>query len=150
MPWDMDDYPHSLKNFDKPLRKKAIDIANAMIDEGYSEGKAIPIATEQAKEWYKNASDKEIKDYEKHGDPTTHSSHYHSNPKLADEPECIIPHEDGWAVEAKGAKKAAKVFNNKQDAIEYGEKVAANKGTQLIIYDEDRNISEKRDCKPTH
>ncbi len=48
MPWNMNDYPSSLKNLDKPVRKKAIDIANAMLDEGYDEGKAIPIATKQA------------------------------------------------------------------------------------------------------
>ncbi len=150
MPWDMEDYPRSLKNFDKVVRKKAIDIANAMLDEGYSEGKAIPIATEQAKEWYDNASEKEITNYEKHGDPTTHSSPHHSNPELLDEPEYVVPHDDGWAVEAKGAKKAAKVFDDKKDAIKYGEKVAGNKETQLVIYNEDGKIEEKRDCKPTH
>ncbi len=33
--------------------EKAIEIANAMVDEGYEEGRAIPIATSQAKEWKK-------------------------------------------------------------------------------------------------
>lgn len=49
MPWDTQDYPSSLKNLDTAVKKKAIDIANSMIDEGYDEGQAIPIATEQAK-----------------------------------------------------------------------------------------------------
>lgn len=53
MPWSMKDYPQSLKNLEKPVRKKAIEIANAMLDEGYEEGRAIPIATSQAKEWKK-------------------------------------------------------------------------------------------------
>lgn len=49
MPWSMEDYPASLKHLDKPVKKKAIEIANAMVDEGYDESRAIPIATSQAK-----------------------------------------------------------------------------------------------------
>lgn len=134
MPWDMNDYPSSLKNFNKTIRKKAIDIANAMVDEGYSENKAIPIATEQAKEWYDNANNAEIKKYKKQGDPKERVSNKHSNPSLLDEPECVVPHKNGWAVQAKTAKKAAKVFEHKSNAIDYGKSVAKNKGTKLIIF----------------
>ena len=34
MPWNMKDFPASMKNLDKLTRKKAIDIANALLDEG--------------------------------------------------------------------------------------------------------------------
>jgi uncharacterized protein YdaT len=37
-----------------------MSITHAMMDEGYEEGRAIPIATSQAKEWKKNASKEEI------------------------------------------------------------------------------------------
>ncbi|MBZ5519485.1 DUF2188 domain-containing protein [Bacillus sp. KS1] len=70
MPWSMKDYPQSLKNFEEPVKKKAIEIANAMVDEGYEEGRAIPIATSQAKEWKKNASEEEIDQLMKHDDET--------------------------------------------------------------------------------
>lgn len=70
MPWSMKDYPQSLKNLEEPVKKKAIEIANAMIDEGYEEGRAIPIATSQAKEWKKNASKEEIDQLMKHDDET--------------------------------------------------------------------------------
>ena len=56
MPWNMKDFPASMKNLDKLTRKKAIDIANALLDEGYPDSRAIPIAIDQAKEWYENAS----------------------------------------------------------------------------------------------
>lgn len=46
MPWTMEDYPQSLKNLDKLERKKAIDIANAMLKDGYKESDVIPIATQ--------------------------------------------------------------------------------------------------------
>ena len=48
MPWTMNDYPQTWKHLDELERKKAIDIANAMLKDGYKEGDAIPIATKQA------------------------------------------------------------------------------------------------------
>lgn len=134
MPWDMNDYPSSLKNFNKATKKKAIDIANALIDEGYSEDRAIPIAIEQAKEWYDNASENERYEYTEKGDPTKRKSHEHSRPELLDKPEMVIPYEDNkWAIQSKDAKKPSKVFDNKDEAIKYGKKVAKNKRTGLII-----------------
>ncbi|MFE4813819.1 hypothetical protein ACFQ9Y_22220 [Peribacillus simplex] len=49
MPWNKNDYPNSMKNLDKDVREKAIEIANALLDEGYEDGKAIPIAIDRAK-----------------------------------------------------------------------------------------------------
>ena len=57
-----DHYPSSMKNLKHAVRKKAIDIGNSMIDEGYDENRAIPIATQQAKEWYENADKEEIRE----------------------------------------------------------------------------------------
>ena len=39
MPWTEKDYPDSWKNFDPETRRKAIDIANAMIKEGMKKAK---------------------------------------------------------------------------------------------------------------
>lgn len=61
MPWDTSDYPPSMKNLDTIVRRKAIDIANAMVKEGYEEDRAIPIAISQAKEWAEDASPKQKK-----------------------------------------------------------------------------------------
>jgi uncharacterized protein YdaT len=49
VPWNKNDYPNSMKNLDKDVREKAIEIANALLDEGYEDGKAIPIAIDRAK-----------------------------------------------------------------------------------------------------
>lgn len=49
MPWNNNDYPNSMKNLDEDVREKAIEIANALLDEGYEDGKAIPIAIDRAK-----------------------------------------------------------------------------------------------------
>src|SRR5690625_3978335 len=122
MPWNMDDYPSSLKNFNKATKKKAIDIANALVDEGYNENRAIPIATEQAKKWYDNVSKNERENYVQNEDPTKRKSNNHSRPELLDKEEMVIPHGDKWAVQSKGAKKPTKIFDYKEGAIDYGKK----------------------------
>ncbi|MFJ7682593.1 hypothetical protein [Peribacillus butanolivorans] len=53
MPWNKNDYPDSMKNLDKDVREKAIEVANAnanaLLNEGYKDGKAILIAIDRAK-----------------------------------------------------------------------------------------------------
>ncbi len=51
MPWTEDDYPVSMKNLTPEVRQKAIEIANALLAQGYAEGRAIAIGTKQAEEW---------------------------------------------------------------------------------------------------
>ena len=60
MPWNEHDYPVSWKNFTAPVRKKMIEIGNALLEEGYSEERAIAIATAQGKEWAENR-DKQVR-----------------------------------------------------------------------------------------
>ena len=54
MPWNADNYPQSLKNFNPEVRNKAVEIANALLEEGHDEGSAIAIATDRAEEWAKH------------------------------------------------------------------------------------------------
>jgi len=58
MPWTKTDYPQSLKNFHAPVRNKAIEIANALLEDGKEEGSAIAIATAKAEEWAENRGKK--------------------------------------------------------------------------------------------
>lgn len=63
MPWSVDNYPASMKNLTPEVRKKAIEIANALYEkEHYEEGRAIPIAIDTAEEWAKNRGKKVKKD----------------------------------------------------------------------------------------
>ncbi|MCP3030159.1 DUF2188 domain-containing protein [Halobacillus sp. A1] len=146
MPWDTNDYPSSLKNLNETVRKKAIEIANAMIDEGYDEGRAIPIATEQAKEWYDSASKSEIDQVRNMSDNSLRSTDGDSSstrPELLDKGEHVVSHEDGWAVQAEDAKRASYVFKNKQDAVERAKEIAKNKGTKAIIHKKDGTIQNQ-------
>jgi uncharacterized protein YdaT len=51
MPWDEDRYPASMRRLNPRVRAKAIEIANALLEEDYEKGKAIRIAIAKAKEW---------------------------------------------------------------------------------------------------
>mgnify|MGYP001943002686 FL=1 len=138
MPWDTNDSPHSWKNLKQEVRKKAIDIANAMIDEGYDEGTAIPIATKQAKEWYEDASKKEKQAIKKKSDKDLRERSDKSNksrPELQDKEQHVIKRVDGWAVKAKDGKKASHIFKTKKEALQRARKIANNKGTTVKVID---------------
>jgi uncharacterized protein YdaT len=51
MPWNESYFPRSMINLAPTVRAKAIEIANALLSEGYEEGRAIRIAIAQAKRW---------------------------------------------------------------------------------------------------
>ncbi len=55
MPWTKTDYPVSMKNLPKEVRDKAIEIANALLEERkMDEGIAIATAIIRAKDWAAN------------------------------------------------------------------------------------------------
>lgn len=51
MPWTHDRFPNAMRHLAPEVRAKAIDIANALLDEGMDEGRAIRIAIAKAKSW---------------------------------------------------------------------------------------------------
>jgi len=50
MPWPKGDYPPSYKNLPVPLREKAVEIANAILEESGDEGIAIATGLKRARE----------------------------------------------------------------------------------------------------
>ncbi|MEC1751778.1 MULTISPECIES: DUF2188 domain-containing protein [Bacillus] len=145
MPWSMKNYPASLKNLEKPVKKKAIEIANAMIDEGYEDGRAIPIATSKAKEWAENASKKEIDDFLKHDDETERDEEANDDarPELMNKAEHVIKHKNGWAVKAEDAKRVSDIKDTKTEAIERAKEIAEHKGTNVIVHLADGSVQRK-------
>ena len=51
MPWTTKDYPPSYKNQPKAVRDKAVEIANALLDDGTEEGIAIATGLKNAREY---------------------------------------------------------------------------------------------------
>ncbi|MDO5649074.1 MAG: DUF2188 domain-containing protein [Gallicola sp.] len=134
MPWNEKDYPDSWKNFDPITRRKAIDIANAMIKDGYEEGQAIPIATTQAKEWVKDASKEEIKALKKK-DITSHKKDG-DGPKYMDQDVEVRYREEekSWEVRSKGAERADSLHKTKKEALERAKEIAENRDQDIIDY----------------
>jgi uncharacterized protein YdaT len=51
MPWNSEYFPASMAHLAPVVREKAIEIANALLEQGNDEGKAIRVAIAQAKRW---------------------------------------------------------------------------------------------------
>ena len=60
MPWYNGDFPPSYKNQPKKLRDKAVEIANAVLEEGADEGVAIATGLKRAREFFKAESKKSM------------------------------------------------------------------------------------------
>jgi len=58
MPWYNGDYPPSYKNQPEEVREKAVEIANALLQDGAEEGIAIATGLKQARELLKNHKEK--------------------------------------------------------------------------------------------
>ncbi|AVQ35306.1 DUF2188 domain-containing protein [Staphylococcus kloosii] len=136
MPWTMEDYPQSWKNFDKLERKKAIDIGNAMLKDGYSESDTIPIATKQAESWYKNASQQEL-DELKNKKITQHQKDSEANPELNERDVHVYFEDDSWKVKTDGAKQASDRFDKKEDAMKRARNIADNRDVEIIEHKKD-------------
>lgn len=146
MPWNEDDYPSSMKSLANVTRKKVIDIANALVDDGYDEGRAIPIAIEQAKKWRETASAKEVETFRDSGDPEHRSSKgkkHPNNPDRLDESEQVVSHDKGWAVQSSGAERVTAVYDQKEKAIKRAKEIAKNKGTGVTIFREDGSVQDE-------
>ncbi|MDN6167964.1 MAG: DUF2188 domain-containing protein [Lactococcus lactis] len=132
MPYTKSDYPDSMKGLDKNVRIKAIDILNAMLEEGYDEDSAIPISIDQAKDWIEDAGEEEIeklsdKDLTKHEESSDSS-------RLQDADVRVTYHkkEEQWAVKSVGAKEVDSYHDTKKEAVERGKEITENRDSQLI------------------
>jgi len=59
MPWPKGSYPPSYKNLPVNLREKAVEIANAILEESGDEGLAIATGLKKAKELQKKKKSKD-------------------------------------------------------------------------------------------
>jgi uncharacterized protein YdaT len=129
----MNDYPDSLKNLDRLERRKAIDIINAMLEEGYDEGRAIPIGTEQAQEWYKDASEEDLKKLE-NKDLKDHDDDNSRGPDLIDNDVEVYFEDDEWKVKTVGAKQASDTYDRKNEAEKRAKEIADKRGTNVKVH----------------
>lgn len=136
MPWNKEDYPASFKNFEPLLRKKAIEVGNALLAEGYPEDRAIPIAISQSKKWLEEASEPEKNAFSKESYPKKSDKHSGEkiNQDLLDNDVLVFFKEDKWFVQTKGAEKAADSFKTKEEAVARAKEIADNKESKVITF----------------
>ncbi len=58
MPWSAGEFPRSMVHLPPPVRSKAVEIANALLAEGYEEGRAIRSAIAQARRWARRPAER--------------------------------------------------------------------------------------------
>lgn len=134
MPFDRRNYPNSMKKLDKEVRDKAIDIVNAMLEEGYDEDNAIPIAISQAKDWANNASKVELKEIRKK-DLKDHEKSKNKPGARLQEADVGVSYnydKEKWQVKSQKATQAEGYYDSKKDAKKRAEEIAENRGSKVI------------------
>lgn len=142
MPWTYDDYPASMKNLTAEVRRKAIDIANALLDDRYDEGRAIAIATAQAEKWAKRR-DKQIA--KKNTGGTTGQVVAPESDQGNGETIHVIgdPDGNGW-IAIQGQKRLAQ-GQDKDDVIQKADEKAKAQQADLCIHDEQGKVAAEKD-----
>lgn len=130
-----------MKNLPKAVREKAIEIANALLDEKrMREGIAIATAISRAKDWAANrAKDTASKvagsrttDVKKHG-----------------EDRYVIPYKkESWAVKKERAKRVEVSFDKKQDAVTVAKKKARKVNGSVTIQSRSGKVQQRISYNP--
>lgn len=146
MPWNKTDYPPSMKNLEPRVRNKAIEIANALLGEGYEEGRSIAIATAQAEEWNENHPEEGTKTQTKSRKSDPSSSKKSDSPAHTGEHRNIhvVPSEDGWAVKKEGKEKPEHIYDVKDEAVKAAKEIVSSKNIRLIIHDKQGKIQTSK------
>ncbi|MCM3787075.1 DUF2188 domain-containing protein [Domibacillus indicus] len=111
MPWNKNEYPASMKNLPDHIRDKAIEIANALLGEGYEEGRSIAIAIDRAR----SAEGKKDE-----GRPRYEVKH----------------EEERWVLKKENGKRAIRSEGTKQALLEEAKEYVKQHEGILTIYQE--------------
>ncbi len=122
MPWNEESYPAAMKSLEPPVRRKAVEIANALLEEQYEEGRAIAISIAQARRWAANRAD----------DRQARCLH-------------VVPHPQGWAVRRTDAEKAMFVFDRKTQARDKALELGRAEGVAVAVHGAEGDIQDQVD-----
>jgi len=117
MPWSNGDYPASFKNLNEDVRDKAIEIANALLEDGYEEGRAIPIALSKAKQFVHGHEDRP--EYE------------------------VVSEGDVWKLKKVDGKRAIMSDETKSDLLEKAKPYVNDLDGILNVYKEDGSFEDQ-------
>jgi len=118
MPWSKHDYPDSMKNLPDRVREKAIEIANAVLEDGKDEGRAIAIGIAQARKHFEDDDHKR--------------QEYH-----------IMADGEDWVLKTKSGKRAIKREDTKEDLLEEAKEYVKDHDGVLFVHTKDGEVSQK-------
>lgn len=118
MPWSKNSYPDSMKNLEPHVREKAIEIANALLRDDYNEGRAISIATAQARK-------------------TIHEEDSDERPMYK-----VIARESDWVLMKSDGERAIFAESTKKSLLEKVKLYVNEHNGILAIYQENGNLEE--------
>ncbi|HLR23761.1 MAG TPA: hypothetical protein VK100_08625 [Pseudogracilibacillus sp.] len=116
MPWNQQNYPSSFNNLTSDVRKKAIEIANALIQEDYSEERAIAIAISKAREAIQDDDQRPLY--------------------------IVKKRDDDWIFMKEHGQKAIYVESVKEDVLQKAKPYVNEQNGRLKIYREDGTIEQ--------
>ncbi|MDP4149801.1 MAG: DUF2188 domain-containing protein [Bacteroidota bacterium] len=139
MPWTKKDYPVSMKNLPEDVRNKAIEIANALLEEKHmDEGIAIATAISRAKDW--------AVDHGKPSKAATGSSRT-TDVKQHGEDRYVVPHGEEWAVKKEKDKKE-EVFDSREKAVRTARKEAKKANASVTIQGRHGKLESRESFNP--
>ncbi|MBS4195203.1 DUF2188 domain-containing protein [Lederbergia citri] len=118
MPWSKHDYPDSMKHLPERVREKAIEIANALLEDDKDEGRAIAIGIAQARKYF--------------GDDEHERQEYH-----------IMADGEDWVLKRKNGKHAIKREDTKEDLLEEAKEYVKDHDGVLFVHTKDGEVSQK-------
>ncbi|WP_281321891.1 DUF2188 domain-containing protein [Flavobacterium aestivum] len=141
MPWTKTDYPNSMKNLPAAVRNKAIEIANALLEERHmDDGIAIATAISRAKDWAAE-----------HGLKTDNPEKSRiTDVKIHGQDRYVIPYENEWAIKVEGKEKVERVFHTKQEAINQARQEAKKINGSLTIQLKTGRIEKRISYNPNN
>lgn len=118
MPWSKNNYPESMKNLPEDVRDKAIEIANALLDEKHDEGRAIAIGIAQARKYIEGDEEERPE--------------YHAEP-------------DGevWVLKKKDGKKAIMREETKADLLDQAKEYVNEHDGILVVHKMDGSVADR-------
>ena len=139
MPWTKNEYPNSMKNLPAAVRGKAVEIANALLEErDMDEGIAIATAISRAKDWAKN-----------HGKASEapEGTSEKTDVKHHGEDRYVTPHDGEWAVKKEKSEKAG-VFKTKEQALEAASREAKAANASVTVQGKNGKIESRQSFNP--
>ncbi|HEY9878046.1 MAG TPA: DUF2188 domain-containing protein [Leptolyngbyaceae cyanobacterium] len=141
MPWSTQDYPVSMKNLTAEVRGKAIDIANALLEKGYEEGRTIAIATAQAEKW----AERRDKPIQKTGSKGSTGHAVAKGDPDSNHAIHVIPDPKGQGWVARRDEQQIARGQSQEDVLKKAREKAKAEREELYIHDEEGKVVDEED-----